>query len=111
MGHASDVWTSGAGDLLVEATVKEHEIFKQDGLSISSTVPITLSQAILGDKVTIETVDGPVNIAIPAGTQHGDQMKLKHFGANEWDPPESFQYDPRVLRGDHIIKFKIVMPE
>jgi len=111
MGHASDVWTSAAGDLLVKTTVKEHKLFKQEGLNISSTVPITLSQAILGAQVTIETVDGPVNIAIPAGTQHSDQMKLKHFGANEWNPPESYQYDPRLLRGDHIIRFKIVLPE
>ena len=108
-GHASDVFGSVAGDLLLDVKVKEHPKFSLDELTITSEVPITLSQAILGANITIETVDGPRNIKVEPGTQQDDEMVLKHFGSNEWNPPDG--YDPRTLRGDHVVKFKIVMAE
>jgi len=43
---------------------------------------------------------------VPVGTQQGDEMTLKQFGAFEFNPPDL--YDERDLRGDFIIKFKIV---
>ena len=64
MGHASDVYGSRAGDLLLEIKVKDHEEFKLDDLNVYSDQPITLTQAILGHKVTLNTVDGPRNIEI-----------------------------------------------
>jgi len=53
-------------------------------------VPITLSQAILGDKVTIDTVDGKLNIIIPEGTQNNDRIVLKNYGAYEFNPPDNY---------------------
>jgi len=54
--------------LLLTIKVEEHESFKRDDQHIVTELPITISQAILGAKVTIETVDGKLNIEIPAGT-------------------------------------------
>ena len=53
-------------------------------------MPITLSQAILGDKVTIDTVDGKLNIIIPEGTQNNDRIVLKNYGAYEFNPPDNY---------------------
>ena len=68
LGHSSDCYSSAPGDLLLTIKVEEHESFKRDDQHIVTELPITISQAILGAKVTIETVDGKLNIEIPAGT-------------------------------------------
>ena len=70
MGHASDVYGSRAGDLLIDITVNDHDEFTYQDLNIVSDVKITLSQAILGAKITINTPDGHRNIEISPGTQH-----------------------------------------
>lgn len=59
--------------------------------------------------MTVQTVDGPVTIMTKPGVCSGDTFRLKHFGAPEFNPPE--EYDPQTLRGDHIIKFKVLLPE
>lgn len=68
-----------------------------------------MAEAILGAKLTISTVHGPLNIETEPGTSTGNQMVLKHQGVPEFDPPEN--YDPILLRGDHIVVFKVVLPE
>jgi molecular chaperone DnaJ len=109
MGHASDVFGSRAGDLLLDIKVKEHDEFKLKDLNIYSDQPITLTQAILGDKITLNTPDGPRNVEIKKGTQHDQQIILKNYGANMWNAPEN--YDPNDLRGDHIVTYKVVLPK
>ena len=52
------------GDLLLTVKVKEHDLFKNEGRDIISEVPLSLSEAILGSKITIETVEGKLNIEI-----------------------------------------------
>ena len=71
-------------------------------------MPITISQAILGTKLTIETVSGKLNIEVPEGTQDGDTLQLVHYGAYEFNPPDN--YDPEELRGNHILTFKLHIP-
>ena len=68
LGHASDCFSSAPGDLLLNIKVEEHETFKRDGENILAELPITISQAILGAKITVDTVDGKLNIEVPAGT-------------------------------------------
>ena len=62
MGHAADVFTSVAGDLLITLKVKSHEFYERLDKNIKSEVDLTLSEAILGTKLTISTVHGPLNI-------------------------------------------------
>ena len=59
--------------------------------------------------MTISTVDGPLNIEVGPGTSTGDTKVLKHRGIPEFDPPEN--YDPEELRGDHIVVFRVRLPE
>lgn len=56
----------------------------------------------------MSTVDGPITFKVEPGVCTGDQFVLKHFGVPEFNPPDN--YDPKLLRGDHIIKFKVHLP-
>jgi molecular chaperone DnaJ len=62
----------------------------------------------LGCKLTIETMDGKLNIEVPQGTNSGDELRLSLHGMPPFQPPE--HYDPALLRGDHVIKFKVIIP-
>ena len=90
MGHASDVYTSVAGDLLIHLKVKPHEFFTRDDTTIKSEVELTMTEAILGATITIATVHGPLNIKVEPGVCSGDTMVLKHYGVPEFEPPEHY---------------------
>ena len=108
MGHASDILTSLPGDLLLTIRVKEHDFFKREGMDVRSEVELNLSEALLGCQITISTVHGPLSINVDPGTSSGDKMVLKNWGCPEIDPPDN--YDPILLRGDHIVSFKVKVP-
>lgn len=72
MGHASDVFSSLAGDLLLTVKIKDHTHFKRDGKNITSDVPITLLEAIKGTILTVNTVYGPLTVNSLAGVSSGD---------------------------------------
>ena len=97
-----------AGDLLVKVNIKRHDFYEREGKNIRTIVELTLSEAILGAKITIATVHGPINIEVEPGRCTGDEMVLKNFGAPEFDPGE--EYDEESLRGDHIVTFKVLIP-
>ncbi len=71
---------SEAGDLYVRVHVKEDRNLKREGENIFTELRITYPQAVLGDKVEIETLDGKKTIVIPEGTQPGQQIRLKELG-------------------------------
>lgn len=68
------------GDLYLEFQVSEHEYFKRDGDDIYLTVPITITEAILGCKKDIPTLYGNVKLTIPEGSESGDKHRLKGKG-------------------------------
>ena len=68
------------GDLYVNVNVKPHELFVRDGLNIYMEMPITFSQAALGDTVEVPTLTGNVSLKIPAGTQTSTKFKLTNKG-------------------------------
>ncbi|HET6396954.1 MAG TPA: molecular chaperone DnaJ [Pseudoxanthomonas sp.] len=68
------------GDLYVEVRVREHAIFRRDGDDLHCEVPIRISQAALGDVVNVPTLDGEVEIRIPAETQAGKVFRLRGKG-------------------------------
>ena len=69
-----------AGDLFVRMAVEQDPYFKREGLHVRVEVPLTFTQAILGCSVEVLTLDGLVNMKVPAGTQPGAQMMLKGKG-------------------------------
>ena len=78
-GHAG---TAGGptGDLYVSVRVREHELFTRDGNDIFSKVDLTIVQAALGAKVSVETLDGIVEVEFSGGTQPGDTKVLRGKG-------------------------------
>jgi molecular chaperone DnaJ len=68
------------GDLYVHLKVRPHERFVRDGDDLVARVPISISQATLGTNVLFETLDGPENLSVPAGTQHGREFRLRGRG-------------------------------
>lgn len=109
MGHAADVFTSTAGDLLLTVQIEEHEFFKRSGKDIETEIPLSLLEAIKGTTITVQTLHGAVNVETEPGISTGDMMVLANFGVPEFDPPDN--YDPLQLRGDHKLKFKVLLPE
>lgn len=91
-----------SGDLYITFRVKPHKIFKRRGSDIILDVPITFTQAALGDKIDIPTIYGEVELTIPAGIQSGTELKLKNKGTK----------DPRTGKtGDQHVIINIETPK
>lgn len=68
------------GNLIIVINVKSHPIFKRRGNDILIDLPITFTEAALGAKVMVPTLETPVEYEIPAGTQYGETFRLKNRG-------------------------------
>ena len=93
---------AGHGDLYVFINVKESKIFKRDGNNVYLIAPITFSQAALGDKIEIPTLDGKTNLKIPPGTQSGTTFRLNGKG---------IPYVDGYGTGDQFVKIKVKTPK
>jgi molecular chaperone DnaJ len=69
-----------AGDLYVEIHVREHALFERDGEHLSCEVPVSFATAALGGAVAVPTLDGDVQLKIPAETQSGRVFRLREKG-------------------------------
>src|SRR5262249_49116771 len=68
------------GDALITVSIAEHPLFKRDGADLRMELPITLYEAVLGGRVRAPTLDGAVELAIPAGTNSGRVFRIKGKG-------------------------------
>lgn len=69
-----------AGDLIIEAQVREHDAFKREGDDIHYNLEIGVLEALQGAKIAVPTISGSVEMRIPAGSQSGQKMRLKDKG-------------------------------
>ncbi|MBB6675406.1 molecular chaperone DnaJ [Cohnella nanjingensis] len=90
-----------AGDLYIVLRVKTHDFFERDGDDIYCEVPLTFTQAALGDEIEIPTLTEKVKLKIPAGTQTGTYFRLKGKGV-----PKLRGYG----QGDQHVKVTLVTP-
>ena len=90
------------GDLYIQIQVDNHPFFSRAGDQILCTVPISFSEAGLGGRLEVPTIDGPSFIRIPQGTQSGQKFRLRGKGA------PSLKGE---VRGDQIVEVKVVTPE
>ena len=99
-----DAGTNGgpAGDVIVMVSVRPSEVFQRDGYDVWVTVPITYSQAVLGDSVTVPSIDGKVEYTVPEGTQSGTTFRLRGKG---------IQYLNGRGRGDMYVKCEVEIPK
>lgn len=89
------------GDLYVHIRVKPHKEFTREGDLILSKVHIDMVDATLGTEIEVETVDGPITMKVPAGTQNGTDFKLSGHGV------------PHLkgnTRGVHIVTINVDTP-
>ena len=101
MGNAG---TNGgpAGDVIVAVTVQPSEVFQRDENNIYVVFPITYSQAVLGDTITVPSIDGKVEVNVPEGTQSGTTFRLRGKG---------IQYVNGRGRGDMYVKCEVEIPK
>ncbi len=92
--------TGKAGDALITINVAPHPLFKPDGNDLRLELPITLYEAVLGGKVRVPTLDGAVELAIPAGTNSGRTFRLKGKGLKA-----------KSGAGDLLATVRVVLPE
>jgi molecular chaperone DnaJ len=90
-----------AGDLYVVISIASHPLFKRDENNIIATLDISFTQAILGSKFEIDTIDGKEEIVIEPGTQPNTRLVLKSRGMVELNG---------YRRGDHIINVNVKIP-
>lgn len=91
-----------SGDLRINVSVRPHPIFERDGYDIYCEIPITFTQAALGDEITVPTLDGKVKFTIHEGTQPGDEFKLKGKGI------QRLNYSGK---GDQYVKITVEVPK
>jgi molecular chaperone DnaJ len=92
-----------AGDLHVNVRVAEHAVFRRDGLDVHSDHSVTFPQAALGAVIELPTLDGPVKMRIPPGTQSGGVFRVRTRGI----PQASGKNAPR---GDHLVHVQVDVP-
>lgn len=90
------------GDLFILTNVGKHPFLTRKGDNVYITVPITVSEAALGTKIEVPTVEGKAALKIPAGTESGQKFRLRERGFPSLRNPS--------LRGDQFIEVKVTLP-
>ena len=91
-----------AGDLYVIIKTGDHPVFHRDGDDIRLTVPVTATEAALGAKIEVPTIDGRTLLKIPPGTQSGQRLRLREKGV-----PSATK---EGVRGDEIVEVRVTVP-
>ena len=95
-GQGTRVHGGEAGDLYVEVEFAPHRLYRVDGRDLLIVLPVAPWEAALGAEITVPTLDGKVNIKIPAGTSSGQKLRVRGRGLGK--------------EGDLIVALKIVVP-
>jgi len=91
------------GDLLIQIGIRPHELFQRDGANVYCRVPLPMAQAALGAELEVPSIDGSrAKVKIPAGTQTGDQFRLRAKG---------FSVLRSTARGDMYIQVAVETPQ
>jgi molecular chaperone DnaJ len=91
-----------AGDLYINVQVEPHPFFERDGDNINIRIPVTVSEAGLGAKIEVPTIDGRALLKIPQGTQNGQKFRLREKGVLS---------ARKSTRGDQIVEISLQAPD
>ena len=100
-GNAGTMGAS-AGDLYLQVEVKPHEVFERRGNDIYVKVPVKVSEATLGAKVEVPTIDGRALVRIPPATNSGSTLRLREKGV-----PSA----RNGSRGDQYVEIQVIVPK
>ena len=90
-----------SGDVNIMVNLRPDSLFERDGFDVWCDIPITFSQAVLGDDIVVPTIDGKVQYTVPEGTQSGTVFRLRNKG---------IPYVNGRGRGDQYVKVNIEVP-
>lgn len=90
-----------AGDALITVMVEPHPLFRRDGDDIHSTLSISMPEALLGCRVEVSTIHGPVTLEIPASANTDTILRLKGKGIARGEGG---------ARGDQLVTLKVILP-
>lgn len=93
---------SQPGDLFLVMQVGTHKKFARHGFTLQTELPISFTQAALGAKMMLETLDGTIELKVPPGTQSGTVLKVKNKGVPFLNQPGK--------RGDLLVTVRVVIP-
>lgn len=88
------------GDLYVTVRVEPHQAFRREGDDLHLAVAIGVHEAVLGARIEVPSLEGPVKVRIPPGTQGGQRLRLRDRGVPT----------PSGGRGDLVVEVRIVLP-
>jgi len=88
------------GDLYIITAVQPHAYFRRDGLDVYIEAPISVYDALLGAKVQVPTLDGPVTVTVPAGTSGGAKLRIKGRGIERGGE-----------KGDQYVQVRVMVPK
>lgn len=89
------------GNLYLIISINKHPLFERVGPDLVGELPISFTQAALGDEIEISTLDGKATVKIPPGVQNGKILRLKNKG---------MPYLHSFARGDLLLKVKVIIP-
>lgn len=92
----------GQNDVLLKVEVQPHETFTRNGDDLRVQVPVDLYSALLGGEITVPTLERPVALTVPAGTQNGRTFRLRGLGMPKLKQPDQ--------RGDLLAEVAIKLP-
>jgi molecular chaperone DnaJ len=102
LGGLGEATAGGSnGDLYIKVHVESHPRFEKSGNNLLTDLPIKFTDAILGDTYTVDTLNGPIDVKVPAGVEHGELLRIKGKGV-----PVDEKH-----RGDLLIKINITIPK
>mgnify|MGYP001569847190 CR=1 FL=1 len=101
-GGGEAVKSGTAGDLYIKTHVKKHKIFRKEGNDLIMNLDVKLSDALLGAKIDIQTLDGLSTLHIPEGINTGDILQIKGKGVPDQN---------RRNRGDILIHIRVALPK
>lgn len=91
-----------SGNLHVGVTVRPDPVFSRNGFDVHCEIPITYTQAVLGDELTVPTIDGNVKYTVSEGTQNGTTFRLRNKGVKKIG---------KDTRGDQYVKVIVEVPK
>jgi DnaJ-class molecular chaperone len=87
-----------AGDALIEVHIAPHPLFRREGDDIHIELPVSLAEIVLGARVSVPTITGPVTMTIPKGSDTGSQLRLRGKGVQR-----------KGKLGDQYVTLKVVV--
>lgn len=99
-GRGEAIQSGIPGDLYVKIHVKPHQSITRDGATLTTKLHVKLSDALLGNTYSVATLDGNIDIKVPAGITHGELLRIKNKGVPQGNS-----------RGDFMVKIVIDMPQ